>query len=65
MTYCHNCRSTHRGDDARMVGRFTPNPAGFRANYDGAPLRDTRSAAVADMCAKRAQSNPKGVPDHG
>ncbi len=58
MTYCHRCRSTHLADDARMVDRFTPNPAGFRANYDGAPLRDTRSAAVADMCAKRAKTNP-------
>ena len=53
MTYCHLCRSTHLADDARMVGRFAP-PSGFRANYPGAPLRETRSAAVADMCARRA-----------
>lgn len=58
MTYCHNCHHQHLGDDARVVDRFKPAPAGFRANYDGAPLRETRSAAVADMCARRAGSRP-------
>lgn len=51
MILCPKCgRAKHGGTQARLVGRFTLTPS-FKADYPGAPLRETREQALADMCA--------------
>jgi hypothetical protein len=48
---CPSCDCIHGGMDVRAVDRFNPaGPAGFRADFPGAPLRDTRAEAHTDMC---------------
>lgn len=52
---CTSCGTVHPSDLARALGRFGgPAPAGYRAIYDGAPVRATREEAEQDACAKIA-----------
>ena len=57
---CKHCNHTHPGTDARAIGRFTPGgPLGYKANYEGSPLRATREEAKQDMCQWRQEQNRK------
>lgn len=57
---CKQCNHTHPGTDARAIGRFTPGgPLGYKANYEGSPLRATREEAKQDMCQWRQEQNRK------
>lgn len=51
---CKHCNHIHAGDDARAIGRFAPGgPIGYKAKYEGSPLRTTRKQAKQDMCQWR------------
>lgn len=55
---CKHCNHIHAGDDARAIGRFAPGgPLGYKANYEGSPLRTTRKQARQDMCQWRQRLN--------
>ena len=57
---CKHCNHIHAGDDARAIGRFAPGgPLGYKANYEGSPLRTTRKQARQDMCQWRQEQNRK------
>lgn len=67
---CKHCNHTHPGTDARAIGRFTPGgPLGYKANYEGSPLRATREEAKQDMCQWRQeqnnQNNTPTIPEQG
>lgn len=50
MAYCEPCDTTHATDDVRVAGtRFTTTPK-YAANIPGAPIRNTREEAAADLC---------------
>lgn len=53
---CPKCG--HVSHPTQAMGRFLPEPFGYRASYDNAPRRDTREEAEADMC--RWRTNPRG-----
>lgn len=48
---CRRCTQVHLTTWTVAVGRFDANgPAGYRATFNGAPLRTTRQQAEQDMC---------------
>lgn len=51
MTVCETCGHKHDHSMAIALNRFSSNAIGFVADYEGAPFRDTRDEAEADMCA--------------
>lgn len=53
---CGACGRVHHSQMARAVNRFTGNHI-FRADYPGAPLRNTRAKAVLDMCTHWQKEN--------
>lgn len=55
---CPHCGHTHSADWTVAVGRFDPNGiAGYRAAYDGAPLRLFRWEAELDMCQYKQEED--------
>lgn len=46
---CPNCKTVHGSDCVVSIGRFTPAPR-YRANYNYAPLRNSKSEAKHDYC---------------
>lgn len=56
---CPQCGHIHSADWTVAVGRFDPGGvAGYRAAYDGAPLRPTREQAEVDMCQHKQRQVP-------
>ena len=54
---CLICGHIHASDDAKALGRFTPDgPTVYRASYDGAPIRTTRAEVEADACRHRQET---------
>lgn len=54
---CPRCDHLHCPSDAYSIGRFSPTPTRYRANYPNAPIRDTRAQAADDLCNYRAALN--------
>lgn len=54
---CPACERVHCAAEVRAVGRFQPQPSGYR--HDWSPrVFDTRAEAEADLCRIRAGSKP-------
>lgn len=47
---CPNCQTIHPSNAARIVGMFSYDHPVFRADYEGAPRRYTRTEAETDYC---------------
>lgn len=53
---CADCGRVHHSQMARIINRFTL-PHVYRADYRGAPDRDTRAMAERDMCIHWRKEN--------
>lgn len=61
MNICEFCHWVHSAGEVVRIGRFSTAPK-FRAQFDGAPIRETRDEAMRDLCANRAGRNQETLP---